>query len=90
MAIFTKGKSDLIRSNRLTIETFETNGAAEWQDTLEVSEADDGDIKILTTRNYRVVKKDSDNPLKEVWASEIEISRKQAQILVDYLISVLK
>jgi hypothetical protein len=89
MAIFIAGKAELIRSNRLVIETYESNGAAQWDDSLEVERMSDGDIKISTTRNHSLLG-DNKTDLKEVWAAVIEISPEQARILADYLNSVLK
>lgn len=91
MAIFIKGKFDLVRTTELKIESFESNGAAEWEDILTVkvgSYSDDDDVVICLTRNHRVIEKSEER--ENVWDAEIDISKEQAISLAHYLLSHLR
>lgn len=91
MAICIKGSAELIRTTELKIESFESNGAAEWEDVLTVkvgSYSEDDDVVICLTRNHRVVEKSED--MENVWDAEIDISKEQAISLAHYLLSHLR
>ncbi len=90
MAIFIDGASDIERSTRLEITCFETNGAAECNDELYVSKqgGDTDDVYIVLRREHRVVEKADD--LSQVWDAEIYISREQAVLLANFILSICR
>lgn len=91
MAIFIKGTAELARTTELKIESFESNGAAEWEDTLTIKTgyyAKDDDVVICLTRNHRVIGESSER--ENVWDAEIDISKEQAISLAHYLLSHLR
>jgi len=91
MANFIKGKADLIRTNELKIESFESDGVAEIADTLTVKVdfySDDDDVVMCLERRHRVVEKQDRSEV--VLEAEIDISKEQAILLANYLIAALK
>lgn len=90
MSIFIKGKYELSRHTELKIESYEDNGAAEWEDVLTVKtlceDDDDDDITISLTRNHRAGK-GAEVEMESVWEAEIDISKAQAILLARYILA---